>query len=87
MLGALNFATKVITATGSDSCINASSPVDLLNKLLAEYPGSILNKMISALPRTHRAKTPYTPYELYHELPMENNIFSAFPRPNLKAQL
>jgi hypothetical protein len=43
VLGALNFAAKAMSATGGDAYINASSAVELLNKLLPEYPGSILN--------------------------------------------
>jgi hypothetical protein len=43
VLGALNFATKAISATGNDSYMNAASAVDPFNKLLPEHPGSILN--------------------------------------------
>ncbi|MDR1537776.1 MAG: transposase [Clostridiales bacterium] len=39
----MNFATKAICAISSGSYINAASAVDLFNKLLSEYPGSILN--------------------------------------------
>jgi hypothetical protein len=39
----LNFAAKAISAISGGSYINATSAVDLFNKLLAEYPGSILN--------------------------------------------
>ncbi|MDR1538047.1 MAG: transposase [Clostridiales bacterium] len=43
VLGTLNFATKAISSISSHSCINAASVIELFNKLLAEYPRSILN--------------------------------------------
>jgi hypothetical protein len=38
VLGALNFAAKAMSAISSDPYINASSAVELFNKLLSEYP-------------------------------------------------
>ncbi|MDR1538326.1 MAG: hypothetical protein LBU32_10085 [Clostridiales bacterium] len=37
VLRSLDFATKAVSATASYTCINATSAIDLLNKLLPEY--------------------------------------------------